>query len=186
MLALVLALVFAAPADGPFVEKWPNGKIKAQGEYTGGRRTGTWRTFYDTGAKRSVEGFRKGRHGRRVEWHSNGKVKFDWVYARGKLSAGTWKSWHDNGAFHTQWKVGKNGKAPAQTQIAYHDNGKVHYKGKWKNEKQAGRWNYWFKSGKKKEQRHFKNGVAHGTWTTWDANGRVASRVQYENGKRKK
>jgi antitoxin component YwqK of YwqJK toxin-antitoxin module len=37
----------------------------------------------------------------------------------------------------------------------------------------VGLWTQWYKSGKKKSERHYKDGKAHGRWTSWSEDGKI-------------
>jgi antitoxin component YwqK of YwqJK toxin-antitoxin module len=166
-LCLLAALAAAAdpPKDGKYAETWPDGKPKLEAHYKE-YEDGKW-------------------EGRRAAWWPNGQVQFDWQYHEGKLREGKWESFHGNGAPWTSYVMGALGKAPDQEQVAYHDNGQVHYRGWWRDEKQDGKWVYFYPDGKRSEVRHYKKGPLHGLLTKWNEKGEVTSRIEYRNGKPK-
>jgi len=192
MLLLVLAVVAGAedaspPRDGVRVEKWPDGKKKLEAHYKGGKLHGVLERWHENGQLAAHEEYEDGKwEGRRAAWYENGQVQFDWQYHEGKLRAGTWSTYHDNGAVMTSWKVGKDGKAPTQVQVAYHDNGKVWYRGRWKDELQEGKWVYYRPDGTRSEERSYRAGQLHGWLKRWDEKGKLSLRQEYRNGKPKK
>ncbi len=57
----------AGPKDGKATERWPDGKVRAEGQYKSQRRAGRW-----------------------VFWHNNGKKWAEGEYANG-LKEGQWR-----------------------------------------------------------------------------------------------
>jgi antitoxin component YwqK of YwqJK toxin-antitoxin module len=186
LLVMAAAAIAGPPKDGKHVETWPDGKAKLEAHYKDGKLHGRLRRWHPNGQLAAQEDYERGEwEGRRAAWHENGQVHFDWQYHEGRLRAGEWKAFHGNGAFWTSYRVGADGKAPDQEQVAYHDNGKVEYRGRWKDERQEGKWEYFRYDGTRSEVRHYRNGQLHGWVSQWDEKGRVTSRVEYRDGKRK-
>lgn len=70
---------------GPMVSFYDSGKVEAVGQMEEGRRTGKWTFFNTAGVKVGETEFLRGDyHGRRVEFLSNGQVKFDEHWVNGK------------------------------------------------------------------------------------------------------
>jgi len=188
MSCLLLLTLLAAdePKNGTFTETWPSGKPKLEERYKEGRRHGLLRRWHENGTLAAHEEYEEGRwEGRRAAWHENGQEQFDWRYRDGKLDEGTWKVFHANGACWTEYRVGPGGKVPDQVQTAYHDNGKLEYRGKWKDELQEGKWDYFDRDGWRREQRHYRKGQLHGRLTIWNEKGEVVRQEEWRNGKRK-
>lgn len=180
----VAALADDPPRDGTYVEKWPDGKPKLEVTYKDGKRHGTLKRWHENGQLAAEEEYEDGKwEGRRAAWWENGQVQFDWQYHDGKLRKGVWQSFHANGTFWTSYRMGAGGKAPDQLQVAYHDNGKIEYRGRWKDELQDGKWEYFRADGTRSEVRHYRKGQLHGWRTEWNDKGEVVSRVEYEDGK---
>jgi antitoxin component YwqK of YwqJK toxin-antitoxin module len=81
--------------------------------------------------------------------------------------------------------MGIGGKFPDQYEVACHDDGNVQYRGWWKNEKQAGKWEYFHQNGTRSEVRHYREGRLDGCVTKWNERGEVTSREEWRKGKRK-
>jgi len=186
LLAAGVARADDPPKDGVYVEKWADGTTKLEAHYKDGKLDGLLRRWHENGQLAAHEEYAEGKwEGRRAAWWENGQLQMDWQYHEGKLREGTWKSFHANGAFWTSWRMGPGGKAPTQLQVAYFDNGQVEYRGRWKDELQDGKWEYFRRDGTRSEVRHYKKGQLDGWVTKWDEEGKVTSRERFKSGKRK-
>ena len=177
LLAAAVARADDPPKDGDYVEKWPDGKTKLEAHYKDGKLYGLLRRWYENGQLAAYSSC--------AAWWENGQLQMDWQYHEGKLCEGTWKSFHANGAFWTSWRMGPGGKAPTQTQVSYYDDGKVEYRGRWKDELQDGKWEYFRRDGTRSEVRRYRKGQLDGWVTKWDEEGKVTSRQRFKNGKPK-
>jgi hypothetical protein len=83
--------------DGINVVKWPDGKIKMQGNYKDGKRTGEWQSFYESGKLNSDEFYTNGQNDGKVDvYYENGQKMYEGENHDGKLS-GIWHYWNDKG-----------------------------------------------------------------------------------------
>ena len=64
-------------------------------------------------------------------------------------------------------------KSREEDYVHYHKDGTIWAKGKRKNGKPSGYWEWFQKDGVKLRSGYFENGVQAGEWTTYDRNGKV-------------
>lgn len=70
---------------GPYQSFWANGKLRSQGQYLEGLRTGKWAFFDEQGAKSLEIEFKANEfHGRRVEFFPNGTVRVEQTWVEGR------------------------------------------------------------------------------------------------------
>ena len=90
--------VTAPVQNGVFEERYENGIIKVKGNYAGGKRHGSWVSFFKNGKTWSEGLYVNGaREGMAVVWYENGQKYYEGKYEKGK-EVGTWKFWDDKGA----------------------------------------------------------------------------------------
>ncbi|MEQ8910532.1 MAG: hypothetical protein RIC95_15155 [Vicingaceae bacterium] len=79
-------------------ERYPNGRLKLEGELLNGERNGIWTFYYENGMKWSEGKYRSGiRDGFSVVYYENGKKKLAGEYEN-DLRIGKWKVWNDDGS----------------------------------------------------------------------------------------
>jgi hypothetical protein len=83
---------------GAFVERYPNGRPRAAGDYDAdGMRVGTWRFWYDDGhLAREVEYLAGVRERAAREWHPNGAPAAEGFFVAGERE-GVWRWWDAQG-----------------------------------------------------------------------------------------
>jgi antitoxin component YwqK of YwqJK toxin-antitoxin module len=83
---------------GRFVDRFPNGKTRVEGDYDAdGLRSGVWRFFYEDGRPaREVEYLAGIRERAAREWHPNGVMAAEGFYVGGERE-GQWRWWDANG-----------------------------------------------------------------------------------------
>ena len=92
-LSFLLCLVILAscgPSDGPYRDHYPNGKVKEEGVYKNGEKTGKWTYYWKAGAKKTVGYYTKGTPtGTWTYFSSQGAVLGKGTYKGGKMWSGT-------------------------------------------------------------------------------------------------
>lgn len=82
---------------GPFVEYWPNGQKKAQGQFDEGRLSGQYASWYENGQRESRGEYVAGNAtGPWTWWHDNGMRRAEGSYDSGTPD-GSWTSWDPTG-----------------------------------------------------------------------------------------
>ena len=71
--------------------------FESHGSYVAGEKNGTWEFYYDFGALKRKDSFKKNRmHGKSVMYYPNQKVMVKSVYSKGKPS-GNWLFYNERG-----------------------------------------------------------------------------------------
>ncbi len=137
-------------------ERWYiNGQIKEQGRYDNGKKTGTWKAYYEDGTPKSETAYSDDVfHGSYKRWHENGQMEIEGQYEHGKTT-GTWKEYYEN--------------ATPKSESTYSDD-VFHgvYKG-------------WYGNGGMKIRGQYEQGDKQGTWTEYDLSGLKTAERFYAN-----
>src|SRR5690606_40371720 len=68
--------------DGPVKITYPNGKIKAEGEFLNGKKHSLWKSYYENGSLWSSTYFTNGiPDGHSISYYKNGNVMFKGQYS---------------------------------------------------------------------------------------------------------
>lgn len=79
------------------VDYYESGKIKYEGNWKNGKKTGKWMSFYESGLPWSETRFIEGkREGNTASWYENGKKRFEGQYKNDKRH-GKWSFWDEEG-----------------------------------------------------------------------------------------
>jgi len=79
-------MVSCGPSDGAFVDHYPNGKIKEEGFYKDGKKTGLWQFYWKDGAKKVTGAYVKDEpHGQWIFYDESGKVIGTGTYKNGQM-----------------------------------------------------------------------------------------------------
>ncbi|MEZ6017366.1 MAG: toxin-antitoxin system YwqK family antitoxin [Planctomycetota bacterium] len=90
------------PFDGPFLERYDDGRLALEGEFDHGQRDGEWRSWYPEGAPHLEGQYLDGRRvGRWKAFHPNGQVMGEGEY-RGGFQEGSWTTYYSNGQIKEQ------------------------------------------------------------------------------------
>jgi antitoxin component YwqK of YwqJK toxin-antitoxin module len=84
--------------DGPYLEKYPNGKKKMEGVYTNGKRSGLWMAWYENGTLWSQGNYLHGmRNGYSALYYPDGEMRTEGSYRNNKR-IGNWVFYKENGS----------------------------------------------------------------------------------------
>lgn len=189
--------------QGYWKEFYDDGQLKAEGNYTDGKKDGYWKFYYRDGSIEEEGNFVKGTAEGAWKWyHENGEVLREETYKNGKEN-GEIKEYDEKGDIIAQGKY-ENGKknghwlylSPEMKQEGnfaddkedgewkhYYDNGKLYFQGSYVNGDEDGAHNYYFEDGNPKEERFYKLGVKEGLWKIYDRNKTLILTINYEGGK---
>lgn len=146
--------------EGDIKLTFDNGKTRIKGECRGGVMVGTWKAWYQNGAKVWVASFKHGMlDGDFTSWHPNDNKQAEVTYREG-LAVGTMKAWWYNGEKRMEGDFiagRKNG-----CWETWHDNGQKASKGTYSDDAQVSTWLAWTASGAKSKQKLGGN-AAHGS-----------------------
>ncbi len=141
--------------QGKWKEYYPNGELRAEGEYLDARRLGDW-----------------------VFYHQNGKVEQKGKFLKGAKPSGTWTWYYESGNLLREEKFTAGLEDGAMTE--YNDSGRVIAQGAYLDGEKEG---FWFsEDGDVREEGNFKNGQKDGQWKTTYKNGKLAFEGKFIDG----
>src|SRR5687767_13897847 len=77
--------------DGPYVEKFPDGQIRIEGQIKNGTRFGQWTAYYPDGTKQSENYFEDGKkNGKTATFYKSGRLRYIGYFSWDKPS-GMWE-----------------------------------------------------------------------------------------------
>jgi antitoxin component YwqK of YwqJK toxin-antitoxin module len=83
--------------DGPWIERWANGRKRRQARLQGGQYHGLVRTWYEEGQPETAAHWRRDRlHGRTIAWYASGQKREEGDYEHGNR-VGAWDLLNENG-----------------------------------------------------------------------------------------
>lgn len=86
----LLSIAGCGPSDGPYVEKYDNGRIKVEGFYKGGKKTGSWTYYWKSGIKQVEGSYKKDEPAGVWKFYDEkGKPIAQGTYRDGKMWEGT-------------------------------------------------------------------------------------------------
>jgi len=191
----------AGNMNGKWKDLYPDGSVRAEGQYTDNRRTGAWK-FYNTGGKvvqtgsfnsgrpdgiwkwyydsgallREEEYFQGEREGGYIEYSEDGKILAEGAFIAGEKN-GPWKyntgDYSEEGNYITGLKDG--------LWKAYYPNGKLKFKGFFVQGNPDGTQSYYYEDGRMKEEQNFDMGIREKTWKKFDEEGTIVLAIAYKN-----
>lgn len=191
----------AGNMNGKWKDLYPDGKVKAEGQYTDNRRTGIWKFYnnagkmvqtgsfnagrpdgiwkwyYDSGAPlREEEYFQGEREGGFIEYAEDGKILAQGEYVAGERN-GPWKlstgDFTEEGNYITGLRDG--------LWKAWYPNGKLKFKGVFIQGNPNGEQSYYYEDGRLKEEQNYDMGIRDKTWKKYDEEGTVTLAIAYKN-----
>lgn len=165
---------------GPYVEVYESGSRKEAGQYSNGRRTGSWTRWYPGGKVDSVVGYKDGKPQSFLAWHDNGQRWEEGYFEQGSKQ-GVWIRWHANGQkeFEGSYEHG----ALDRGYTLWHDNGQKEEQGEYKQGVRSGLWTKWHRNGQKRSEILFHEGKPHEWYKAWHENGRQSEQALFHEGK---
>ena len=142
---------------GPYRAFHPNGRLKQQGTYEKGKKTGKW-----------------------IAWHENGKTSRVGAF-EDDLETGEWTFFYESGEKMAEGEFEK-GKKHGEWRL-YYDTGKPKAEEEWAEGRLEGDRVEYFPNGEKKAEEHYVGGLKHGTLVYYCKNGQKRDEIQFRNGK---
>ena len=155
--------------EGLWTYNFPNGNIKAQGNF----KNGDGRDTSDIGIPRN------GREGKWTIYYENGKIKTDLSYLNYNLH-GTIKFYYENGIIKDDRNY-LDGKLTGLRKL-YYENGKIKDEINYLNDKQHGTTKSYYENGKIKKEINYLNDKQHGTTKFYDNDGHLTDKANFNNG----
>lgn len=149
-------------------EYYPNGQVKREASFRGGRREGIWRVFDEEGKVINSQTYRKGslvsegvvetdgkRRGEYKEFYADSCLRAEGVFVDGERSG--------------EWKF-------------YYQNGQLQQVGRYKEGKPDGAWTWYHDNGTTQIEECFYKGLLNGSYKEYDAKGNVIASGTYFDG----
>ena len=146
-------------------EYYPNGRVKREASFRGGRREGTWREFDENGNVVSSQIYQNGRLVQSGIMDTDGTRRGEWVelYPDSTLRA---KGLFINGKRSGEW-------------LFYFPGEVLEQKGNYREGQLDGTWTWYFPNGKIQRQEDFLDGVAEGKYVEYDEEGNIIATGSY-------
>jgi antitoxin component YwqK of YwqJK toxin-antitoxin module len=191
----------AGNSNGKWKDLYPNGKTRAEGNYTDNRRTGLWK-FYNTSGKveqtgyynngrpdglwkwyyengailREEEYFQGQRDGAYTEYSPTGDIISQGQYSDGERN-GDWKSKSGDYTEEGKYIIGlKDGQWKS-----YYSDGGLKFKGNFVQGNPDGQQLYYYENGKIREEQYYKMGIRQKTWKKFDEEGLPVLTITYKD-----
>lgn len=168
--------------EGPWMEYWPNGMVRAEGQYADGKREGVWVFYRETGDKEQQGEYIDDLvHGVWTWWYPGGDLHREEEYSHGKPvgrfleldTSGTplVSGFYEDGLRQGLWVI----------QVNDHQE-----KGQYVFGEKDGIWTHTYKDGKRQFQGEYVLGQPEGKHRTWHENGVLQEEGQFESGAKHK
>ncbi|MCB9733126.1 MAG: toxin-antitoxin system YwqK family antitoxin [Deltaproteobacteria bacterium] len=168
--------------DGPAAFFRPDGSVERRGAFKAGKREGTWRGTYDSGAPRMEESFTDDQlDGPSKRWFASGQLQVEATYVKGALD-GHYTEWHASCFKRSEGDYALGKRVGVWT--TWYKNGNVESAGRYEADKQVGTWRFAHEEGALLEEGEYVDGVRQGVWHEWFASGVKFRDVTYVDGVR--
>lgn len=155
----------------------PSGKVEQTGYYNNGRPDGLWKWYYENGAiLREEEYFQGQRDGAYTEYSPAGDIIGQGQYSDGEKN-GDWKSKSGDITEEGKYIIGlKDGQWKS-----YYSDGSLKFKGNFVQGNPDGQQLYYYENGKIKEEQYYKMGIRQKTWKKFDEEGLPILTITYKD-----
>ena len=187
--------------NGQWKDFYPDGTVRAEGQYIDSRRTGLWKFYnregkleqtgyfsndnpnglwkwyYENGAiLREEEYFQGQRDGSFIEYSKNGEIIAKGQYSDDERN-GDWffkyGNTHEEGKYIMGLRDG--------IWKSFYEDGQLRYKGNYIQGNADGMHIYYYENGKVKEERYYKSGIREKTWKKYNEDGSLFLTITYNN-----
>lgn len=174
-------------AEGEYVDNlktkiwkfyYPNGKLEQIGSYVNDKPTGRWKWFYENGALFREEEYRNGAEdGFSIEFTLSGDTLSYGEYVDGERE-GKWRIQSGEITMRGNYQAGQ--KSGIWEYI--YPNGKLRFSGNYVQGFPDGKHTYYFENGKIQQEGRYKMGKKEGDWRKYDEDGLLILTVTYKDG----
>ncbi len=149
-------------------EYYPNGRIKREASFRGGKREGTWREFDENGNVISSQIYQNGKLVQAGVMDTDGTRRGEWIelYPDSTMRS---KGLFINGKRSGDWKF-------------YYPGEVLEQEGSYKDGMLQGLWTWYYPSGKIQKQEEFFEGVPEGNYVEYDETGNIIVKGNYFEG----
>ena len=163
--------------EGAWKYYFNNGKVEQTGAYSKGKYSGMWKWYYSTGELWKEEEFYNGlEEGIYYEYDLNGNTLVEGEYFDGEKE-GKWKTiindYRAEGSYVTGLMDGK--------WKHYHDNGAVAFDGHYIQGNAEGKHRYFYSDGNLKAEQFYNNGLREKHWKKFTELGELIITISYKN-----
>ena len=164
---------------GNWVFYYPNGKVEQQGNYDGrGRAQGTWKWYYDSGNPLREENYVDDiLNGETVEYDESGKLITKGQYLDGQKE----EHWEYQLGGYSEVGSYKGDRRDGMWKHYYFPSGKLRFEGTFQDDNPDGKHTYYYPNGKVKETGKFIMGRKEGTWEYYDEEGNRFLTILYKD-----
>lgn len=187
--------------NGKWKDLYPDGKVRAEGQYTNNRRTGNWKFFNAAGKLEQTGNFNNGRPDGLWKWYyENGNILREEEYFQGLrdgafteysvtgevISQGEYADGERNG----EWKF-KSGDYTEQGKYiiglrdgmwkSFYPDGKIKFKGNYIQGNPDGQQTFYYENGKVKEEQFYRGGIKQKIWKKYDEEGNQILTITYKD-----
>lgn len=158
---------------------YPNGKLEQEGIYDNGKADSVWNWYYPSGKLLRTEIFLNGlADGMMTEYSENEKIITQGDYIEGK-EEGFWFYVVGDSREEGDYSEGmRNGKWKS-----YYGDGSISYEGKFVDDLPNGEHTWYWDNGKIKKQGKYSMGRKNGDWKKYDFSGQLFINISYQAGK---
>ncbi len=187
--------------NGRCKDYYPDGKIKAEGNYNNNRRTGLWKFYNNSSRVEQTGSYNNGRPDGLWQWYYNdGSILREEEYFRGFrdgyyteyardgsiIVSGQYTDGEKNG----QWKYTSGDYTEEGKYIiglkdgqwkSYYPDGTIKYRGNYVQGNPHRKHLYYYESGKIKEEQYYQMGIRQRTWKKYNEEGNTVLTITYRD-----
>lgn len=192
----------AGQKKGFWIEYWPNGRTREEGNWTNGVRNGLFKFYTKKGDLDRIEVYRGGELVEdadetivldiRKEYYEDGTLKIIGSYKDGSKQ-GVFREYDKDGniinsyVYENNTRTGegivdKKGKNQGNWKLFY-PSGELKATGQYIDGKKEGEWIFYFKSGKIEQKGNYASDLTQGPWKWWYDDGAVLREERFRKGK---
>lgn len=163
--------------SGKWTFYYHNGRIEQQGEYIKGKENGIWTWYYDNGNIWREESYFNGKEdGVMMEYSENQKLitKGDWVDGERE------GEWYYRVGDHIEVGNYITGLKDGKWKYFYNDS-TLKYEGNYYQGSADGNHKLYYENGNIKEERYYSSGIREKSWKRYDMEGNVIMTITYKN-----
>ncbi len=191
----------AGNSNGKWKDFYPDGTVKAEGQYSDNRRTGVWKFYNESGKLEQTGSFSNGRPDGLWTWYyEDGTILREEEYVMGQrdgsfteytqtgevITKGQYAEGEKNGDW--TYKSGsniENGKYIVGLRDgiwkSFYQDGKLRFKGNYIQGNPDGVQTFYYESGLPKEEQYYRMGIRQRVWKKYDEEGRTIFAVSYKD-----
>lgn len=191
----------AGNSNGKWNDLFPDGKVRAEGQFTDNRRTGLWKFYSSSGKVEQTGSYNNGRPDGLWKWfYENGALLREEEYFQGQRD-GAFTEYSMTGEVISQgqytdgeknelWKYKSGDNTEEGKYItglkdggwkSYYPDGTLRFKGNFTQGNPDGSQIYYYEKGTIKEEQYFKMGIREKIWKKYDEEGNQILTIGYKN-----